>query len=829
VNPTQWWGWRGWGRWPRWRDELGITAALAVLACSLALGGWAWRLDRVVYDLGLTLWSRAPPPGLVIIAIDDASLQAIGRWPWRRAVHASLLERLASASPRAVALDLVLSEPDPDPAQDLLLARALRHAAPVVLPVPWRVGSAEPLQAAEPIDVLRAAATLGAAEAPVDADGVLRHAFLHAGPPDAPYPHLALALLQAGGESPHPRVQGDHDSAAGPGPLASGPNQGVTGPPSAPAAAGPADRAQGWQRDGRFLIRYAGPPGTVARVSYADVLSGAAPLAQFSGQYVLVGMTAQGLGDTLATPVNGRHQAMPGVEVIANTLYTLRSGDTLVAASDRQVAVGSVALLALLVLSFGAFGPRRALPIALVAVTLVLLASLLALGGGWWVNPVPWMLPALLAYPLWSWRRLERVVAALDQEISRLDVQPLAAPGDAPVPAAAAPGGDAIGERLRTLQHAGALLRDARRFLADAVAAMPTAMLVADEHGRVLLANPRAARLFDVASPTELQGLDLLRLLAEFSTAPAAEPATAPAFDWPAAVATASAMARSGAEGPGLAVEASLAGAGDFVVQMASMRLQGLQRLVVTVADIAPVKQAQREREEVLAFVSHDLRSPASAIVLLADLQLQGRAHTPQDELLREMRRLATRTLAMSEEFVRASHVQTQPLAPSPVRPLSLIDDALADLRAQASDRQVTLQTAPLAAGTEADATMPGADQACVAVDRALVTRAIGNLVSNALKHSPPGGTVWVQGGVLQGRLRVQVRDHGPGLSAAQLQQLEAGDQGARVQDSRGVGLGLLFVQRVARRHGGTLSASAPASGGALLTLDLAGLPIQAP
>ena len=124
---------------------------------------------------------------------------------------------------------------------------------------------------------------------------------------------------------------------------------------------------------------------------------------------------------------------------------------------------------------------------------------------------------------------------------------------------------------------------------------------------------------------------------------------------------------------------------------------------------------------------------------------------------------------------------------------------------------------------------MPGADQACVAVDRALVTRAIGNLVSNALKHSPPGGTVWVQGGVLQGRLRVQVRDHGPGLSAAQLQQLEAGDQGARVQDARGVGLGLLFVQRVARRHGGTLSASAPASGGALLTLDLAGLPIQAP
>jgi hypothetical protein len=381
VNPTQWWGWRGWGRWPRWRDELGITAALAVLACSLALGGWAWRLDRVVYDLGLTLWSRAPPPGVVIIAIDDASLQAIGRWPWRRAVHASLLERLGQRQPPAPWRWTWCSvNPTPTPRRTCC----------------WRVHCGTPRRWCCPCP--------GAWAAPNRCRPpnrltccVPRPPWVRPKPrwtptaccampsctparPDAPYPHLALALLQAGGESPHPRVQGDHDSAAGPGPLASGPNQGVTGPPSAPAAAGPADRAQGWQRDGRFLIRYAGPPGTVARVSYADVLSGAAPLAQFSGQYVLVGMTAQGLGDTLATPVNGRHQAMPGVEVIANTLYTLRSGDTLVAASDRQVAVGSVALLALLVLSFGAFGPRRALPIALVAVTLVLLASLLALG-----------------------------------------------------------------------------------------------------------------------------------------------------------------------------------------------------------------------------------------------------------------------------------------------------------------------------------------------------------------------------------------------------------------------------------------------------------------
>jgi signal transduction histidine kinase len=59
----------------------------------------------------------------------------------------------------------------------------------------------------------------------------------------------------------------------------------------------------------------------------------------------------------------------------------------------------------------------------------------------------------------------------------------------------------------------------------------------------------------------------------------------------------------------------------------------------------------------------------------------------------------------------------------------------------------------------------------------------------------------------------VGVRDRGPGLSTSQLAQLARGDEGAMVRDVRGVGLGLLFVQRVARRHGGSLHAHGPGQG----------------
>jgi len=749
--------------WRRWRDEAPIAALLALLACAISLGGWAWRLDRGVYDFGLALWSRPAPPGIVIVAIDDASIEAIGRWPWSRAVHATLLERLAPARPRAIALDLVLSEADPDPRQDQLLAQAMRRAAPVVVPVTWQATGTAAMSTLAPGEPLLSAAKLGAAEAAVDADGVLRHTFLYAGPPAKRYPNLALALLQAGGESLNRRVHPDNDPAA-----------------SSSAAAG------GWRRDARLLIRYAGQPGTVERVSYADVLSGKLPAERLAGRYLLIGMTAQGLGDTLATPVNGRHQAMPGIEVLANTLYTLRSGDTIDALSEAQVAALSAVLLVALLAAFRLAGPRLALPLAIASVPLALAASLLALRVGWWCSPAPYTLAALLAYPLWSWRRLERAVAGLDREIARLATDPLIA----------AEAGDAIEARLGSLQRAGAMVRQARQFYADSLAAMPTAMLVAGDDARVLLANPKAAQLFEVEDPEELLGLDLVRLLAEFSSAAA--------LDW------AQALAALRPSAAGIAVEGRLGAERDYVIHAAAVQLEGLRRLIVGIADVEPVKRAEREREEVLAFVSHDLRSPASSIVLLTDLDLQGRVSTPHDELLREIRRLAGRTLQLSDDFVRAAEVQTRPLSRAPLRLADLLEDALVDLRAQA-----------LAAEVDLRGPAPEHD-VLVTIDRWLVARAIGNLLSNAIKHSPRGSAVEIEASVRDGALRLCVRDHGAGLSPQQLERLARGDEGAGVQDRHGVGLGLLFVQRVARRHGGALRAVPPASGaGAQFELEL--------
>ena len=736
----------------RRRDDAAVALVLALLAFMLAAGGWLWRADRLVYDGGLSLWTRPAPDEVVIVAIDDASIDAIGRWPWRRSVHATLLERLAQAQPRAVVLDLVLSEADPDPRQDELLAAALHRAAPVVMPVAWQAVPGEPLQPLQPVMPLREAVRLGAAEAVVDADGVLRHAFVEAGPPGRPYPHLAVAALAAGGEAVHPRTWLERDAATGSQP--------------------------GWARQGRLLIRYSGPPGHLKRVSYVDVLRGAVPAQALHGRYVLVGMTAQGLGDTLATPVNASRAAMPGVEVHGHALATLRRGDAVRALSPVQAGALSALAVAGLVLAFVRAGTRTALLIALASLPLALLLSLSALAAGWWWSPASFVAAAVVAYPLWSWRRLERGVAELDREIDRLAAEPgllrRTAAGAAP------PGGDRLATRLAALHTAADTLRSARRFLADALAGLPTAMLVDDGAGRVLLANPPAARLFGEDLAEDMQGLDLVRLLAEFECQPA--------VDW------AQALAEVRGTRQVLAVQARLAGQGDHVIHAHGVDMHGGTRLIVAIADVAPIKQAERARDELLAFVSHDLRAPATSIALLAELQLAGRGGHDPTSLMREMQRLAQRTLALADDFVRIVQAAQRPLQPVTLDAAGLAAEALADLRPQAEAAGVRLLA------IEAPAPV------ALRVDHALVLRAIGNLLSNAIKHSPPGGTVRLE--VLPpstGAAGFRVIDQGPGLDEAAMHRLMSDHDGLVPRGGAGVGFGLLFVQRVAQRHGGEL------------------------
>ncbi|MBA2078207.1 CHASE2 domain-containing protein [Rhodanobacter sp. PCA2] len=319
------------------------------------------RLDHALYDLHMRHWSYTPGEDVVIVAIDMRSLAALGRWPWPRAVHARLIDRLTADGVRGIGMDVTVSEPDvAHPENDAALAAAAARNGRVAFPV---FAEARELggmpEEIEPIPaVAKVAAALGQVDVPIGDDRVARAAYLKAGLGSPYWPALGLALLQL-----------DQPAAASPLP-------GLCDDDSSPRS------PYLWERDNLVLLHYAGPDGSFGRVSYADVLDGQVPPSLLKGKLVLVGATADGMRDIIDTPVG----TMPGVEYQANLLETLRRGMAILPLNLAGRCLLGMAMLALPLVLYGLPGLRRAWRAAAVAALACLLLSALLLrhAGLWW-------------------------------------------------------------------------------------------------------------------------------------------------------------------------------------------------------------------------------------------------------------------------------------------------------------------------------------------------------------------------------------------------------------------------------------------------------------
>ncbi|MDP9123130.1 MAG: CHASE2 domain-containing protein, partial [Pseudomonadota bacterium] len=227
---------------------MALLLFVAVVAALGTLNGLG-RIDALIADRLLGWSGRAAPQDVVVVGIDDASLAALGRWPWPRAMHARLLDVLTAARPRAVGLDVMFSEPDPQ--GDAALAGAMHRNGRVVLPLrmaPLQSGDA---MVSLPVPPLAAAAAgLGHLHVELDGDGVARSIFLREGFGTVLWDHFSLSLLEVAGEAGALPAPGVHADESAPG---------------------------WWRREQPYLIPYSGTQGHVRRVSYLDVLEGRVP------------------------------------------------------------------------------------------------------------------------------------------------------------------------------------------------------------------------------------------------------------------------------------------------------------------------------------------------------------------------------------------------------------------------------------------------------------------------------------------------------------------------------------------------------------------------
>ncbi|MEO5797223.1 MAG: CHASE2 domain-containing protein, partial [Rhodoferax sp.] len=163
------------------------------------------RLNLLAYDLLLPSYAASAQPP-VVVAIDDASLATLGRWPWPREIHAQMIDRLREAGASAIGMAVLFSEPDTrNPASDAALATAIARQGHVVLAVAPAQQADGRIAAAPLLPTLVMADTnaptetrpsLGHVDVEVDVDGQSRSIYLMAGNGQADTPALALAVQQ---------------------------------------------------------------------------------------------------------------------------------------------------------------------------------------------------------------------------------------------------------------------------------------------------------------------------------------------------------------------------------------------------------------------------------------------------------------------------------------------------------------------------------------------------------------------------------------------------------------------------------------------------------
>jgi signal transduction histidine kinase len=226
-------------------------------------------------------------------------------------------------------------------------------------------------------------------------------------------------------------------------------------------------------------------------------------------------------------------------------------------------------------------------------------------------------------------------------------------------------------------------------------------------------------------------------------------------------------------------------------------------------ADLAQSNQAQRQ---MTADVAHDLRTPLSVILgyteALSDDKLQG---TPQVYGVMHSEAQHLSHLIDDLRFLSLADAGELPLERRNVAPLDLLDRTAASHRAAAEQKQIDLQV------------QVAPDLPELNVDPERMAQVLGNLTSNALRHTPEGGSVALVAKRGMEGVLLQVRDTGSGIDAADLpyifHRLYRGDRSR--QHNGASGLGLAIAKSIVEAHGGSIKAESVPGNGSTFTITL--------
>lgn len=715
-----------------WSVICGLGLALLALFTALQ---WGQSIGLVVHDQFQRWWPAQPSPQVVVIEIDDHTLEQQGGWPLKRSVYADLLRKLADTGnhPHAIGFDILF--PDVTAADPALAAQMRRHRVYLASELSRsRTADGGPILPLSP-PLKDAARGVAHVNLSFEKDGSIRGAHLI----EDGVPHLALAMAEE-------------------------------------------RRASFEQGHSYRRLHFMHPQDAGASASLTDVLSGLVPAEFFKGKYVLIGATAASLGDHFPTLHSGQHQSgTPGVMLHANLLANLL-GDALIEplALWQQVAVSCLvlltAMLAVLVLS----------PLAELLVNLTIAACTLAISGAALVLSHTWFDPGLcvvaiaLFKPTWVWRRNEMIVSYMGQRAATLAKSQRRRKTLGFGLRLRHFASDTLMQYSRLLDKAIDMVSNRLTFLQRLVEQVPVAMLVADDEGRILLANPGMTQVFPtrlVGPGQSVQGLlehlglphDRLQLLS--------------------------------LKDQHVSADVDGSGVRHFILRMASIDEGGDSPLwILSLTDVTEMRQFQAQRERTLQLLSHDMRTPVASIMALSRSE---RTDSSKPSANADIQRHAGTLLGMMDDFIFSIQAQDPRYRLVEVLMEDLIDEAIHQVRDLARTRDMPLQLEQ------------GEEPLFVRADPRLFVRALVNLLLNAVRHGQHGTPIHIR------VARIDTEPAAPKVQCSIVNTVGIPQTGPHPETGRSFGLGLAFVRTVVQKHDGDVQLQIPAAAGQNARVEL--------
>jgi two-component system, OmpR family, phosphate regulon sensor histidine kinase PhoR len=356
-------------------------------------------------------------------------------------------------------------------------------------------------------------------------------------------------------------------------------------------------------------------------------------------------------------------------------------------------------------------------------------------------------------------------------------------------PVDAVPAGDGLDELARALNDTAARLKagisvltDERNRSSAILGSMieGVAVISGDEH--IIFANRAFSRILGLEDVSEIEGRPLLEVARQSDLLAAIK------------------MALGGQQQVTSEIVVGTVRPRSFAVTAAPVQASSHRGAVLVLHEITDLRRLERVRQDFVANVSHEFRTPLTAIQGFAETLLSGALDDPANrrrfvEIIREH---AMRLARLTEDLLKLSRIEAGQLKLDfrPVSVTQLIESCVETAQLKAAPRKLALQVQlpeqlPLARG-----------------DANTLQEVLQNLLDNALQYTPAGGIIEVSASCSNGRVVVTVADTGIGIPQAEQERIFERFyrvDAARSREAGGTGLGLSIARHIVEAHGGRL------------------------